>query len=74
MITILLNTLAFAGLFPLIIGIITVFSWLKCGKPPYDQSNRINNILLWWLATRKDERFLEIYPWLKGDVRDSLKD
>ena len=73
---ILLVILAIGGLFPLLIGIMTIGSWSLPLKPPADASNRINRIRLWWFSISAPHRFANCpgFTWLKGDERDNLKD
>ena len=73
MIDLFINLLTLSGIFIQLVGMITVFkAWLTVGKAEdgYDQSNRLNNIRLWWMCVVKDKKLVEIYPWLKGDIRD----
>ena len=73
MINILYNTLAFAGLFSTLIGLLVIIQvFVRPMKPPADTSNRIAHLKLWWLATTKPHLFVELFPWLKNDVEDNL--
>lgn len=71
-----LDLLTAAGIFVLLIGMMTVFSWAFPIKPPADTSNRINRIRLWWFAISAPHRFADRngFTWMKGDERDNLKD
>ena len=69
-----LNLLAIAGIFPLLIGILTVGTWALPVKQPADTSNRINRIRLWWYAISAPHRFVGNFNWLKGDESDNLND
>lgn len=62
-----------AGIFPLGIGLLTIFFWVKPSKVPADKSNRINGIRLWWFALTRKELFVDTFPWLKNDELDNLK-
>lgn len=57
-----------------LLGVFTVFHWLKPNEEPADRSNVINNIKLWWLGLTAPEWFAEKegFEWLKQDVRDQL--
>ena len=69
-----LNLLAWAGIFPLCIGILTVGTWCLPIRKPADESNRINRIRLWWYAISAPHRSIKSFYWLKGDETDNLKD
>ena len=73
MYTVLINLLTFAGIFVLVIGIMTVFSWALPIKSPADNSNRINRVRLWWFAISAPHRFLKCFPWMGGDEVDNLR-
>ena len=66
-----LDMLAIAGIFPLLIGIMTVFSWALPLKEPADTSNRFNRLRLWWFAVSAPHRFTE-FPWMRGDEVDNM--
>lgn len=65
--------LTIGGIFTLLIGIMTVFSWGLPIKAPADISNRINRIRLWWFAISAPHRFTANFSWLYGDEVDNLK-
>lgn len=67
-----LNLLALAGIFPLLIGMMTVFSWGLPIKPPADTSNRFNRVRLWWFGVSAPHRFADAFPWMKGDEVDNM--
>ena len=69
-----LNLLAIGGIFPLLVGILTVGSWALPVKQPADTSNRINRIRLWWYAISAPHRFVKNFYWMTGDETDNLKD
>ncbi len=74
MINILYNTLAFAGLFSTLIGLLVIIQvFIRPMKAPADTSNRIAHLKLVWLALAKAHLFVEAFPWLKNDVEDNLK-
>jgi len=64
-----------AGLFPTLIGVITMFHWFRPNKAPADRSNRINSIRLWWFALTREDLFVDVFPWLKNDeLKNVTKD
>lgn len=69
---ILLWTLALAGLFPTIIGTLTVFYWLKPAKPPADTSNRVNNIASWWIGLTRPDVLAASYKFFRQDIMDNV--
>ena len=69
-----LTVLSVAGIFPLLIGMLTVGSWALPIKQPADTSNRINRIRLWWYAISAPHRFVGNFYWLRGDETDNLDD
>lgn len=71
--TVFLTVLMVGGLFPLAIGLLTIFHWVRPQKPPVDTSNRINAIRLWWFALTRQELFVDVFPWLKQDEYDNVK-
>ena len=74
MLDILVVMLTFSGIFVMIIGMMTVFSWALRVKAPADKSNRINRIRLWWFCISAPHRFTGNFEWMKGDEIDNLKD
>ncbi len=56
----------------LLIGLLTVYSWLLPLKPPADESNRFNRVRLWWFTVKCPEMFAEHYTWMRNDERDIL--
>jgi hypothetical protein len=74
MFDVFLTLLQLSGIFVLLIGMMTVFSWALPIKAPADKSNRINRIRLWWFAISAPHRFTGNFKWLYGDEVDNLKD
>lgn len=72
--TIFLTMLMVGGMFPLLIGLLTIFHWVRPQHAPADTSNRINAIRLWWFALTREELFVDKFPWLKQDELDNVKD
>jgi len=67
-----ITLLLIGGIFPLLIGLLTVFSWALRVRAPADKSNRINRIRLWWFAISAPHRFTANFQWLYGDEVDNL--
>ena len=61
------------GIFTQLLGILTVFFWIKPSRLPVDESNRINSIRLWWFALTRKELFVDTFPWLKKDESENMK-
>lgn len=70
---IVLYVLAFAGIVPTLIGLLTVFHWVRPQHKPADTSNRINAIRLWWFALTREELFVGLFPWLRGDEHENME-
>ena len=66
--------LMIGGIFPLLIGLMTVGSWAFRLKSPADNSNRINRVRLWWYAISAPHRSIKSFYWLRGDETDNLDD
>lgn len=60
-------------LFPALVGLFTLFHWLRPQKPPADASNRINKIRLWWFALTRENLFAERFPWLTRDELENVQ-
>jgi hypothetical protein len=56
-----------------LLGVLTVYHWLRPQKAPADTSNRINKIRLWWFALTREDKFVFMFPWLKKDEWENLK-
>lgn len=63
-----------AGSFCTLLGLLTVFYWVKSPKPPADTSNRINNITVWWIGLTRPHVLAKHYKPLRHDVLDNLED
>lgn len=55
------------------IGALTVFHWFKSPKVPMDSSNRINNIVAWWLGLTRPEVLARHYDFFKNDVMENVE-
>lgn len=58
---------------PGMIGLLVLFHIFRPQKAPADRSNRIGKIKLVWLALNREYLFVDLFPWLKNDVLDNLK-
>jgi len=61
-----------AGLFCTLIGLLTVFYWLKPAKAPADPSNSINNVVSWWIGLTRPDILARTYQLLRNDVMDNI--
>ncbi len=62
-----------SGLFCTSIGLVTVFYWIKAPKAPNDSSNRINNIMSWWIGLTRPEVMGTSYKAFRQDVMDNVE-
>ena len=40
---------------------------------PADASNRINHFRLVWFALTREEKFVDIFPWMKNDELENVE-
>ena len=77
MITLLGLTFVFvlmlSGLFATGLGLLVLFHVIRPQKAPADESNRINKLRLIWFAMKHEDKFVDLFPWLKEDEMDQLK-
>lgn len=59
---------------PWLLGAFTIFNWLKTPKSPNDSSNRINNIVSWWIGTTRPHVLGRCYKFFRQDVMDNIND
>lgn len=59
---------------PLLIGLLTLYHLVRSKRAPADTSNRINHIRLWWFALTREDKFVDLFPWLRRDEWDNVKD
>lgn len=57
-----------------LLGLLTVYHWIKPAKHPVEKSNIINSIRLWWFALTRREKFVNVFSWLKNDEWENIKD
>jgi len=58
--------------FPSLVGLFTLFHLFRGSKSPADSSNRINKVRLWWFALTREDKFVDLFPWLKNDEWDNI--
>ena len=69
----LFGLLAIAGSFFTMLGLLTVWYWLKPARMPADASNRINNIQSWWIGLTRPDVLARAYKAFRNDVMDNLE-
>ena len=65
--------IAILAAIPTAIGLLTMISWCRPCKPPMDESNRINRIILWWMVINKPHLFVGEYAMFRMDVEDQVR-
>ena len=73
LIDLFVHTLALAGTFCTLIGMLTVWFWILKPPKPNDQSNRINNIQSWWVGLTRPDVLGKSYKHFKLDVMGQIK-
>lgn len=68
-----MNLLVGLLLIPALIGLFTMYHWLRPAPSPVDQSNVINRIRLWWFALTRQDLFIELFPWLLRDELENMR-
>lgn len=71
--SILISLLTISGVFFTLIGLLTVFYWLKPSKKPADSSNRINRISSWWIGLTRPEVLATSYVYFRQDVMENVE-
>ncbi len=66
--------LIIAGLMLTGIGLLTMVHWFKTPDAPSDQSNRINNIMSWWIGLTRPDVMGKAYKAFRQDVMDNVND
>ena len=75
MITILLLLLVIFMSIPAALGLLVFFHVFICEKKkPADTSNRINHFRLFWFVLTREDKFVDVFPWLKNDEWDNIKE
>lgn len=74
MLSLFIDILAVAGSFCTVVGMLTVFYWLKPAKPPADTSNRVNNIASWWIGLTRPDVLAKSYKYFRQDIMDNVSD
>ena len=65
--------LCIGGIFPLLIGLLTIYHWAKPAKPPADESNRINRVSSWWIGLTRPEVLAQSWEYYQNDVLDNME-
>ena len=74
MVTLLAALCAFTAL-PAAIGLLFIFHvFVRSKKPPADTSNRINHFRLVWFAMTREGLCVDLFPWLKHDEYDNVRE
>lgn len=63
-----------SGLFCTLLGLLTVVHWFKTPTTPNDPSNRINNIMSWWIGLTRPDVMGTAYKAFRQDVMDNVED
>jgi len=58
----------------LAIGILTQFYWIKTPVKPSDDTNRINNLISWWIGLTRPEIIAKHYKFFRQDVLQNIED
>jgi hypothetical protein len=58
---------------PALIGLFTLYHWLRPPPKPVDRSNVISRIRLWWFALTRQDLFIELFPWLGRDELENMR-
>ena len=74
MLIILINVLCAAGIICTLIGMLTILFWVKSPKAPSDSSNRINNIMSWWIGLTRPNVMGKAYKAFRQDVMDNVEE
>jgi hypothetical protein len=60
---------------PALLGSLLIFHvFVRGKKSPADSSNRINHVRLVWFALTREDLFVDVFPWLKNDEYDNVKE
>ena len=57
-----------------LIGMLTLFHWFKAPDKPADDSNRINNIVSWWIGLTRSDLMARQYKFFRQDVMENIED
>lgn len=68
-----ISLLLLGGCFCTLIGLITIFYWIKTPPTENDDSNRINNIKSWWIGLTRPQVLGKSYRAFKEDVLEQLE-
>lgn len=57
-----------------LLGALTIVHWFKTPTLPSDESNRINNIMSWWIGLTRPEVLAASYKAFRQDVLANVND
>lgn len=57
---------------PALIGLLTIYHWLRPPPAPVDRSNVLNRVRLWWFALTRPDKFVPLFDWLRYDEWDNF--
>ena len=73
MLWLLSGALMLAGTFCTLLGLLTVWYWIKPPRAPNDASNRINNVTSWWIGLTRPDVLGRAYKAFRNDVMDNIE-
>jgi len=60
---------------PSVLGLLVIFHvFVRRKSAPVDASNRINHLRLVWFAMTREGLFVDLFPWLKNDEYDNVRE
>lgn len=70
-------TIVLLGILVIVISclflLFTLYSVIRSQRPPADESNRVNKLILIWFALTREDLFVGLLPFLKRDLRENFK-
>lgn len=74
MLTTLLFLLLIFMSVPAAFGLLVFFHiFVRKKKSPADASNRINHFRLVWFALTREQKFVDVFPWMKNDELENIE-
>ena len=71
--TLLLALMVFMSV-PAAFGLLVFFHvFVRKKTSPADASNRINHFRLVWFALTREEKFVDVFPWMKNDEMENIE-
>lgn len=74
MLDLFLLLLQVSGVLVLLLGLFVIYHIARPQKGPADTSNRINKIRLIWFVLTRENLFVDLFPWLKRDELDNVRE